>query len=112
MTVMACRCSPARRHSGGRRQGSLTGGQRIGTVVIVPQLSTLTLRDAGEILTLQRAAYVSEAQAHRDVNLAPLRQSLAELVAELDRPDVIAMGLRATEHWRLIAAASTPTPGR
>ncbi len=90
----------------GRSKARLAHGRpAIGTVVIVPQLSTLTLRDAGETLTLQRAAYVSEAQAHRDVNLAPLRQSLAELVAELDRPDVIAMGLRATEHWRLIAAA-------
>jgi hypothetical protein len=30
--------------------------------------------DAGEILTLQRAAYVTEAQAHGDLTLPPLTQ--------------------------------------
>ena len=47
------------------------------------QLVTLGAGDAGEILTLQRAAYVTEAQAHGDLNLPALRQSLSELSDEL-----------------------------
>ena len=39
--------------------------------------------DAGELLTLQRAAYVSEAQLYGDPKLAPLTQTLEELRAEL-----------------------------
>lgn len=58
--------------------------------------------DAGEILTLQRAACVTEAQAHRDVNLPPLTQTFEELRAELSDPDVTALGVR--ERGRLIAA--------
>lgn len=59
--------------------------------------------DAGELLTLQRAAYVTEAQAHDDAHLPPLTQSLADLEAELRDPDVIALGLRSG-HSRLVAA--------
>ncbi|WFR74560.1 GNAT family N-acetyltransferase [Prescottella defluvii] len=59
--------------------------------------------DAGELLTLQRAAYVTEARAHHDVHLPPLTQSLVELAAELRDPHVIALGLRG-ERSRLVAA--------
>jgi GNAT superfamily N-acetyltransferase len=48
--------------------------------------------DAGEVLVLQRAAYVSEAQLYGDPFLPPLIQSLAELEAELAGPG---LGLRA-----------------
>ena len=58
--------------------------------------------DAGEILTLQRAAYITEAQAHDDAHLPPLTQSLADLRAELTRPSVTAWGFRDT--GRLLAA--------
>ena len=58
--------------------------------------------DAGEILTLQRAAYVTEAQAHRDLDLPPLTQSHEALRAELQDPDVVALGVR--EAGRLIGA--------
>jgi ribosomal protein S18 acetylase RimI-like enzyme len=58
--------------------------------------------DAGEILTLQRASYVSEAQIHDDAHLPQLRQSLAELIAELAHPNVTALGLRIGH--RLVAA--------
>ena len=57
---------------------------------------------AGEVLTLQRAAYVTEAQAHRDVDLPPLWQSLSELTAELSDPEVLAAGWR-DEDGRLVA---------
>ncbi len=57
--------------------------------------------DAGEILTLQRAAYVTEAQAHADPGLPPLLQTLAELRAELASADVTALGIR--DRGRLVA---------
>jgi len=60
---------------------------------------------AGEVLTLQRAAYVTEAQAqaHGDVHLPPLRQLLSELAAELGDREVLAAGWR-DEAGRLVAA--------
>lgn len=51
--------------------------------------------DAGELLTLQRAAFVTEAQAYGDPHLPPLTQTLAELLAELGLPTVLALGVRA-----------------
>ena len=55
------------------------------------------------MLTLQRAAFVSEAQAHNDLDLPPLRQSLEELASELADPEVLALGLR--DHARRLVAA-------
>ena len=69
---------------------------KLGTLV------QLGVDDAGEMLTLQRAAYVTEAQLHDDVNLPPLTQTLEEIVAELERPDVIAWGFR--EDGRLVGS--------
>ncbi len=45
----------------------------------------VVVADAGEILTLQRAAYVTEAQLYDDVRLPALTQSLGELRAELEQ---------------------------
>lgn len=59
--------------------------------------------DAGELLTLQRAAYVTEAQAHCDLDLPPLRQSLSELIEEVSDPEVFSTGWR-DEAGRLVAA--------
>ncbi|WP_136054823.1 GNAT family N-acetyltransferase [Microbacterium sp. K24] len=39
--------------------------------------------DAGEVLTVQRAAFVSEAAIYGSVDMPPLTQTLAELEAEL-----------------------------
>jgi ribosomal protein S18 acetylase RimI-like enzyme len=50
--------------------------------------------DAGEMLTLQRAAYVTEAQAHDDLNMPPLTQTLDQLRTELADPAVTAWGVR------------------
>lgn len=74
------------------------------------QLVVLDADDAGEVLTLQRAAYVTEAQVHADVNLPPLRQSLPELTSELIDPQVLALGLR-DRHGRLVAAVRARTDG-
>lgn len=59
----------------------------------------LTAADAGEVLTLQRAAYVSEAQLYSDPFLPALTQSLGELEEELANP---ALGLRV--RGRLVGA--------
>lgn len=62
------------------------------------------------MLTLQRAAYVTEAQAHADLELPPLRQSLPELAAELDDLQVLALGCRDPQ-GRLLAAARARLSG-
>ena len=74
------------------------------------QLVTLGVADAGEVLTLQRAAYVTEAQAHADLLLPALRQSPTELRAELERPDVVALG-RRDGAGRLVAAVRATVTG-
>ena len=47
------------------------------------ELLRMTTADAGEVLTLQRAAYVSEAQLYNDAFLPALTQTLDELVDEI-----------------------------
>jgi GNAT superfamily N-acetyltransferase len=69
----------------------------------VESLVRLGAEDAGEVLTLQRAAYVTEAQAHRDLDLPPLLQPLDEVAAELADREVIAAGWRDSS-GRLVAA--------
>lgn len=59
-------------------------------------------RDAGEVMTLQRAAYVLQARAHNDWDLPPLLQSLPDVEAELADPQVMALGSR-DERGRLVA---------
>ena len=56
--------------------------------------------DAGELLTLQRAAYVTEAQLHDDLWLPPLVQSLAELRGELERSTAFKV---VTREGRIVA---------
>lgn len=46
-------------------------------------LAPITPDDAGEVLTLQRAAFVSEAQIYGDVMSPPLTQTLEQIQAEL-----------------------------
>ena len=64
------------------------------------EIEPLTGADAGELLTLQRAAYASEAQLYNDPFIPALTQSLDELLAELTEHNGI--GIRVT--GRLIAA--------
>lgn len=47
---------------------------------------------AGELLTVRRAAFVTEAQLYGDPNLPALTQTLEELVEDLQRPDVVTIG--------------------
>jgi GNAT superfamily N-acetyltransferase len=57
--------------------------------------------DAGEILTLQRAAYVSEAQLHGDPFLPPLVESLDQVRATISRSLVLKAVLPTTAGTRL-----------
>jgi ribosomal protein S18 acetylase RimI-like enzyme len=77
----------------------------------VSQIDPLLLGpgDAGEILTLQRAAYVTEAQAHDDLGMPPLTQTLEQLRAELADPDVTARGVR--DRGRLVACVRVRLAG-
>lgn len=67
-----------------------------GTVEITPT----TEADAGEVLTLQRAAFVSEAQIYGSADMPPLTQTLGEVEAELRSTS----GLAARIDGRLVGA--------
>jgi len=47
---------------------------------------------AGELLTIRRAAFVSEAQLYNDPHIPALTQSLDELVEDIERDDVVTLG--------------------
>ena len=47
------------------------------------EIRPITPADAGEVLTLQRAAFVQEAQIYGSTDMPPLTQTLEELEAEL-----------------------------
>lgn len=63
-------------------------------------VSRVTPDDAGEILTVQRAAFVSEALIYGDVDMPPLTQTLDQLRAELADND----GWVARSDGRLVGA--------
>lgn len=66
-------------------------------------LSRIDASDAGEVLTVQRAAFVSEAQIYGSADMPALVQTLAELEAELRAAD----GWVARIDGRLVGAIRT-----
>ena len=69
--------------------------------------------DAGELLTLRRAAYVSEARLHDDLDLPPLLETLDELRADLADPGVVTLGLRTrVPAWGRLVGSARLAPGR
>ncbi|MBM7827286.1 nicotinamide-nucleotide amidohydrolase family protein [Microbacterium aurum] len=72
-----------------------------------PEMRILPLRpsDAGEVLTIQRAAFVSEAQIYGSADMSPLTQTLAEVEAELEGAD----GWVARIGGRLVGVIRTRT---
>ncbi|MDM7831912.1 GNAT family N-acetyltransferase [Cellulomonas edaphi] len=52
----------------------------------------VVLEEAGELLTLRRAAFVTEAQQYGDPHIPPLTQTLDELVDDLQADGVITLG--------------------
>lgn len=73
-------------------------------------LALLRPADAGEVLTLQRAAFASEAIAHGDPALPPLVQDVDDLIAEVVDPAVIGLGAR-TSSSRLVASVRARVEG-
>ncbi|QLD13250.1 GNAT family N-acetyltransferase [Microbacterium oleivorans] len=63
--------------------------------------------DAGEVLTLQRAAFVQEALIYDAVDMPPLTQTLEELEAEL----VGNLGLVAVDDGRIVGAVRARVDG-
>lgn len=67
----------------------------------------ITPDDAGEVLTIQRAAFVQEAQIYGDPKMSPLVQTLDEVRAELDDN----LGVVALRDARLVGAARAVADG-
>lgn len=76
----------------------------------------VTDAEAGELLTVRRAAFVSEAQIYGDPNIPPLTQTLEELRADLANPDVITLGAwvghRLVGSIRVLLEGTRATLGR
>ncbi len=68
-------------------------------------LAPISVADAGEVLTIQRAAFVSEALIYGSADMPPLVQTLDELRAELKDAD----GWVARVGSRLVGAIRTRT---
>ncbi|RKQ90959.1 acetyltransferase (GNAT) family protein [Solirubrobacter pauli] len=71
-------------------------------------ITRLGVDDAGELLTVQRAAYVGESMVY-DQFLPPLTETLDEVRAVLARDDAVVLGLR--EHGRLLGAVRVMPSG-
>jgi len=71
-------------------------------------IARLTVEDAGELLTVQRAAYVGESMVY-DEFLPPLHETLEEMRAVLARDDAAVLGLRET--GRLLGAVRVMPSG-
>ncbi|PJI94786.1 GNAT family N-acetyltransferase [Luteimicrobium subarcticum] len=65
---------------------------------------------AGELLTLRRAAFVTEAQQYGDPHIPPLTQTLHELRADLAREDVVTIG--AWDGHRLVGSVRVEIDGQ
>ncbi|PRX98636.1 GNAT family N-acetyltransferase [Allonocardiopsis opalescens] len=65
--------------------------------------------DAGEILTVQRAAFVAEAQLYGDPFIAPLVESAEQIRAAIERG---AVALKALDGHRLVGAVRALPAGR
>jgi len=56
------------------------------------RIDVVTTADAGELLTVRRAAFVAEAQLYNDPNIPALTQTLEELLVDLESDDVVTLG--------------------
>jgi ribosomal protein S18 acetylase RimI-like enzyme len=84
----------------------------------VPEVRIDAVRqeDAGELLTLRRAAFVSEAQMYDDPHIPPLTQTLDELAADIAADGVVTlgawMGHRLVGSIRVLLEGKKATLGR
>ncbi|GII98584.1 ribosomal protein S18 acetylase RimI-like enzyme [Sediminihabitans luteus] len=65
---------------------------------------------AGELLTLRRAAFVTEAQIHDDPNIPPLTQTLHELRDDMAADGVVTLG--AWDGHRLVGSVRVEIEGQ
>jgi len=76
----------------------------------------VSIDEAGELLTLRRAAFVTEAQQYGDPHIPPLTQTLDELVVDLQADGVITLagwyGHRMVGSIRVLVEGSKATLGR
>ncbi|WP_229401285.1 GNAT family N-acetyltransferase [Micromonospora okii] len=80
-----------------------------------PLITPATPADAGEILTVQRAAYVSEAQHYGEPFLPPLAETLDEIRAVLAGPTTVLVarvGHRLVGSVRAVVEGDTAHVGR
>ena len=74
-------------------------------------IAALTARlspaDAGEVLTLQLAAWVREALENVTLAIPPLHESVADVARDLADPRFTAWGVRLADGDRLVAMART-----
>lgn len=56
------------------------------------RIDVVSVADAGELLTVRRAAFVAEAQLYNDPNIPALTQTLDELIVDLESEDVVTLG--------------------
>lgn len=56
------------------------------------RIDRITAKHAGELLTVRRAAFVSEAQLYNDPHIPALTQTFGELVEDLESPTVVTLG--------------------
>jgi GNAT superfamily N-acetyltransferase len=79
-------------------------------------IRSVTHDEAGELLTLRRAAFVTEAQQYGDPHIPPLTQTLEELRADLDVDGVITLGAwsghRMIGSIRVLVEGTKATLGR
>ena len=79
-------------------------------------IRSVTHDEAGELLTLRRAAFVTEAQQYGDPHIPPLTQTLDELRVDLDAPGVITLGAwsghRMIGSIRVLVEGTKATLGR
>lgn len=80
------------------------------------EIRSVTDADAGELLTLRRAAFVTEAQLSNDPFIPPLTQTLEELRADLSVPGVLTLGVwqghRLVGSIRVLVEGTKATLGR
>ncbi|MBR8743461.1 GNAT family N-acetyltransferase [Nocardiopsis sp. MG754419] len=75
-----------------------------------------TVEDAGELFTLQRAAYVDEAQAYGDPFILPLTEGLSRVERQLTADDSLVLkavvGHRSVGVVRAVTTGTTGVVGR
>ena len=77
----------------------------------LPDIAPLVVRlgppDAGEVLTLQLAAWVREAHENATLEIPPLHETVDDVARDLDDDRFTVWGVRAAGSGRLLAMART-----